>query len=130
MLAQRRKRLVDAAELVELAGGHAALGQGRFGAVVNGGVGDLGGLFEPLHVLQHAAPVFERGILIRRQRGGFDFLALKGPQIEQTQLFLLGALELVQLFGGGAPLAAGGFGLGQQIAVGSESVQHGALRVG
>ena len=104
--------------------------EGGFGAVVDRGVGGPGGFLEALDVLQDAALVLQGRFLVGLQRGALDFLALEAPEVEQPQLLLFGALELLEFHRGGAPLVVSGGCAVEQLAVAGENVQHVALRIG
>jgi hypothetical protein len=97
VLFEAAERGVDADHLFDAFGGDAGERDGGFVAFVEGFVGGGGAFVELLDVLEDAALVFELGVLIGGEGGGFDLLALEAPQVEQAKLLLFGALELVEL---------------------------------
>ena len=87
-------------------------------------------LLQPLDVLQHAPFVLELRVLVRHERGAFDFLALEAPQIEQAQLLLLVALQFLQFRRRRAPLLIETRRGIEQLAISGKHIQHVALRIG
>src|ERR1022692_4567151 len=111
-----RKRWIDAAHIVQPFGGQAHLRQRGFGRIVERGVGGAGVLLQAAEVLQDAALGFDRFVLAGGGRGALDLPALEFPEIQQAQLFLLGALQRFEGGSGGLPARVDLRDLGPQFA--------------
>ena len=91
------RALINAGEFLQPLGDRAHLRGGAVGIFVQRGISAAGQFLQPDHVAQHAALVFELGVLTGLGRDRLDFLALERPQIRQSKLFLRVAVELVTL---------------------------------
>ena len=91
------RALVNARQFLQALGDRADLRGGAGGIFVQRGVSAAGQLLQPDHVAQHAALIFEFGVLAGLGRDRLDFLALERPQIRQPKLFLGVAVEFVTL---------------------------------
>ena len=116
ILAEARERWIDAAHFVQPFGCQAHLRQRGFGRIVERGVGGAGVLLQAAEVLQDAALGIERFVFAGGGRGALDLPALEFPEIQQAQLFLLGALQRFERCAGGFPARVDLRDLGPQLA--------------
>jgi len=135
MFPQRLQHRIDPQQIVQPLAGDAHQRCGGLRTVVQGVVCHLGGFLKLLHVLQDAPLILEGGVFVRLERRRFNLLALEAPEVQQPQLLLLAALDLLELGGRSAPLAIDGRDAVQKFtmragreAYPTERVQHVALR--